>query len=130
MRRLEISIGRIRLQIVVNASPTADAVWKAAPFEALTNTWGNEVYFRTPVQAELETSGKCIIELGEVAYWPPGQAIAIGFGPTPISHGQEIRLASAANVFGTCNDDLRALKTVSDGMVVRVARLENEKGSR
>lgn len=124
MRILQLSIGRIRLQLDLNDSATADAIWDAAPFEAPINTWGDEIYFATPVAAAAEADARDVMELGDVAYWPPGKALAIGFGPTPVSRGDEIRLASPSNVFAVCHDDLRSLKTVTDGMIARVARLE------
>lgn len=124
MKRMQLSLGRIRMEIELLDTPTAERVWKAAPFEALVNTWGDEVYFRTPVVSSPEADARTVVQMGEIAYWPPGQAIAIGFGPTPISVGDEIRLASAANIFATCAMDLKVLKTVTDGMLVRVSRLE------
>ncbi len=123
MRTIQISIGRIRLTCALEQSPTAEAVWQALPFEALVNTWGDEVYFRCPADADAEPDARDVMQMGEIAYWPPGKAIAIGFGRTPVSQGDEIRLASPANVFATCTNDMRALKTVTDGMLVTVERL-------
>jgi hypothetical protein len=123
MKRMQLSLGRIRMEIDLLDTATAERVWEAAPFEALVNTWGDEVYFRTPAVSPLEADARTVVQMGEIAYWPPGQAIAIGFGPTPISVGDEIRLASAANIFATCPMDLAVLKTVTDGLLVRVSRL-------
>jgi uncharacterized protein len=95
LRQMQMNMGRVILTLALKDTPTADAIWQAAPFEALANTWGDAVYLR-------------------------GNAIAIGFGPTPLSEASEIRLPGAANVFATCTDDLRALKTITDGMLVRV----------
>ncbi|MCA8926955.1 MAG: hypothetical protein KDC18_02720 [Alphaproteobacteria bacterium] len=122
MRVLQLSIGRIRLRLILRDTPTADALWAAAPFEAPVNTWGDEVYFATPVSAAGEPDAREVMQPGEIAYWPPGRALAIGFGPTPASRGDEIRLASPSNVFATCTDDLRSLKTVTDGMIARLER--------
>ena len=116
--------GRIRLRLNLNDSATADAIWNAVPFEGPVNTWGDEIYFATPVSVAGEADARDVMQLGEIAYWPPGKALAIGFGPTPVSRGDEIRLASPSNVFAVSDDDLRALKTVTDGMIARVERLE------
>lgn len=124
MRILQLSIGRIRLKLNLNDSATADAIWNAAPFEGPVNTWGDEIYFATPVSVAGEADARDVMQLGEIVYWPPGKALAIGFGPTPASRGDEIRLASPSNVFAVSDDDLRALKTVTDGMIARVERLE------
>ncbi len=124
MRRLHVTIGRIRLTLSLKDTPTADAVWQAAPFEAPVNTWGDEVYFAAPVAVALEDDARDVMQPGDIAYWPPGKALAIGFGPTPVSRGDEIRLASPSNVFATCEDDLRPLKTITDGLIARVERVE------
>jgi uncharacterized protein len=122
MHQLQITLGRVALTLNLKNTPTADAIWQAAPFQALVNTWGDEVYFCCPVSVEAEPGAREVMQLGEVSFWPPGNAIAIGFGPTPVSQGKEIRLAGVANVFATCTDDLRALKTITDGMLVKVER--------
>ena len=61
-----------------------------------------------------------MVQAGELAYWPDGKAIAIGFGPTPISQSEEIRLASPCNIWGRALDDVKALSVVSDGANVTV----------
>ena len=120
LRQMQMNMGRVILTLALKDTPTADAIWQAAPFEALANTWGDAVYLRAPAAVAAESDTRDIIQSGEIAFWPAGNAIAIGFGPTPLSEASEIRLPGAANVFATCTDDLRALKTITDGMLVRV----------
>ena len=100
---------------------TADLVWDALPISASGSTWGDEIYFRTPVIAE-EQDAVPTVDMGAVAYWPPGQAICLFFGPTPMSVGDEIRPASPVNVFGGILGDPTVLKSVSSGSEVRVER--------
>ena len=60
--------------------------------------------------------------MGDVAFWPPGQALCLFFGPTPASRGDEIRPASAVNVVGRLEGDATVLKRVAAGSRVLVER--------
>jgi hypothetical protein len=123
MRRMRFTIGKVVLEVEVKAGATADALYKAAPFESTAHLWGEEVYFSTPVRAAQEPDARTVMELGEIAYWPPGNAIAIGFGPTPASRGDEIRLASPCNVWAVALGDVKALKSVRAGAKITVEAL-------
>lgn len=91
-----------------------DAIWQALPLESTVNTWGDEIYFRIPVQISLE-SGQEILDIGDLGYWPPGSAFCIFFGKTPVSSKDEIRAASAVDIFGKVVGDARVFKDVEDG---------------
>ena len=78
------------------------------------------MYFTTLVSVEREHGAKVVVDKGEVAYWPDGDAIAIGFGPTPISKGGEIRLASPCNIWGQALDDVKTLSAINSGAEVTV----------
>lgn len=120
MRRMKFTIGQVVLEIELKVSATAAALYKAAPFQSTANLWGEEVYFSTPVQVAQEPDARTVMEPGEIAYWPPGNAIAIGFGPTPASRGSEIRLASPCNVWAVALGDVKALKSVRAGTRITV----------
>ena len=122
MRKLKITLGGVVLEAELLETPTADALWAAAPFKAKANTWGEEVYFSTPVRVPEEPDAREVMKPGDLAYWPPGSAIAIGFGPTPVSKGNEIRLASPSNVWGRALGDVRALAPVRSGAAIKVER--------
>jgi hypothetical protein len=124
MRKLRISVKDVVIRARLFDTPTADALYEAAPFEAAASTWGDEVYFRAPVALAREPDARAVVEPGELAFWPDGSAIAIGFGPTPISRGGECRLASPCNIWGSAEDDVRALAAVRAGAPVRVERAE------
>jgi hypothetical protein len=101
-------------------SPTAEKLLAVLPCESRANTWGEEVYFSLPVQTPLEADARQVVDAGTVCFWTEGNSLALPFGPTPVSKGDECRLASKCNVLGQIEGDPRTLKTVRDGEAIRV----------
>ena len=120
-RRIKINAGGVTVTALLNESSTADLVWAALPLEALASTWGDEIYFRIELEAG-EDDAREVVDFGDVAYWPPGQALCLFFGPTPMSRGDEIRPASPVNVIGKIEGDAAVLKSVGAGAGVTVER--------
>ena len=122
MRQVRFSFDNLTLTAKLRDTPTADCIWEALPLTGRIMTWGDEVYFATPVEAGQEADARTVMDPGDIAFWVAGNCIAIGFGPTPVSRGKEIRLASAANVFARTHDDVKQLCGVRDGDPIRVER--------
>lgn len=120
-RRIKITAGSVKADAVLDDSTTAQAVWDALPLAIAGETWGDEIYFGIPVKAKPEAPRETV-ELGDLAYWPPGSAFCIFFGPTPMSRGAEIRPASAVNVFGRLVGDPKVFKKVAAGTTIRIER--------
>lgn len=101
---LLLTAGRHTVTITCYDTPTAQAICAALPIQSEVRTWGQEIYFEAPVEAALEADARDVVEAGEIAFWVEGQCIAVGFGPTPASRGDEIRLAAAVNIWGHAGD--------------------------
>ncbi|MFD9591633.1 cyclophilin-like fold protein [Kitasatospora sp. NPDC059973] len=104
------------------ATPTAQALWGALPISSSASTWGEEVYFGTPVSVPREDDARQVVEPGTVAFWTDGDSLALPFGPTPISRDGECRLASPCNILGSLDGDPEVLRTVRPNDPVRVER--------
>jgi hypothetical protein len=125
MRQIRIIVGEVTLLADLLETPTAQAIHAALPFESRAQTWGDEVYFAIPVEAlPREPDARDIVEPGEIAYWVEGRCIAIGFGRTPISRGDEIRLAARTNIWARSRDDVKRLRSARDGDRVQVEAVD------
>ena len=122
-RKITVTAGSVLVAATLNDSSTAEELWNALPLEASANTWGDEIYFRVAVQVDEEDGASDVVNMGALAYWPPGQALCLFFGPTPASRGDEIRAASAVNVIGSIEGDATVLKHVESGARVVVSRV-------
>ena len=123
MARIRFDFGTLTLDAELLDTPTAKAVAAALPISSAVLTWGEEVYFDVPVEVKREADARAIVTPGEIAYWPEGPAIALGFGRTPISQGDETRLASPCNVFARALGSVKVLAKVKSGAKVRVTAI-------
>jgi hypothetical protein len=124
LARIRFDFGTLTLDAELLDTPTAKAIVAALPISSSALTWGDEVYFDVPVEVKREGNARAVVTPGEIAYWPEGPAIALGFGRTPISQGDETRLASPCNVFARALGDVKTLGKVKAGTKVEERALE------
>jgi hypothetical protein len=118
--RLRISWDEGEVFGVLNDTPPAKKLFGALPCISTANTWGEEVYFSVPVNAELESGAQQVVPPGTICFWVEGRSVAVPFGPTPVSRGNECRLVTKVNILGRIEGDPRVLKSVRDGDRIRV----------
>jgi hypothetical protein len=121
--KIRFDFGTLTLDAELLDTPTAKAIAAALPLKSSVLTWGQEVYFEVEVKVTREKGARAIVTPGEIAYWPEGPAIAIGFGRTPISQGDETRLASPCNIFARALGDVKSLAAVKAGTKVSLTKL-------
>jgi hypothetical protein len=120
--KLRISAAGASFEVVLRETATAKVVFDAAPFEARAQTWGEEVYFTTPVSAKLEPDARQIVEPGTVCFWTEGGALALPYGRTPLSTDERPKLASRCNVLGRMEGDPRELAKIRSGEKISVSK--------
>ncbi len=116
--KITITSGSLSWPAKIFDTPTGRLIKEALPLEGKASRWGEEIYFSIPVSASPEPSASEVVSMGDLGYWPAGKAFCIFFGPTPASRGNEIRAASAVNIFGRVEGDLSKLNQVKNGDVV------------
>jgi hypothetical protein len=121
MPRIRFDFGSLTLDAELLDTPTAKAIAATVPYETSVMTWGDEVYFDVRLRVKREPDARAVVTPGEIAYWPDGPCIAIGFGRTPISQGDECRLASPCNIFAKAVSDVKVLRQIKPGDRVTVS---------
>ena len=124
MKKIRIESGDIKLLAELNDTPTARAVYDMLPVKGSANVWGDEIYFSIPLHLEQEPEAREEVDVGDLGFWPAGDAFCVFFGPTPVSSGEKPRAYSPVNVFGKVSGDASILKSVSAGDPVMVRREE------
>lgn len=123
MRQMRITAGDTVQTATLNGTRTAQLVWDALPFDVTASRWGDELYFTIPVDTATER-GQATVRAGELAYWEPGSAFCLFWGPTPISSPDEIRPANPVTVFGKLDGDPSEFDEFRSGMRATVARVQ------
>lgn len=120
LKAVQIVVGNTILQGELFGSACAQAIIKALPIEARPNEWGDELYFEIPVDMPLDDTATKKVKVGDIGYWPPGKALAIFFGPTPMSTGLEPVPASEVNLVGRILDDATVLRKEKGVKKIRI----------
>ena len=123
-RQIQISTGNLTLTATLNELETANQLWESLPITGRVQIWGDEMYFSIPVNVEEELGSQETVQAGTVAYWPPGSALCLFWGPTPISAPGEIRPASAVNVVGILDNDPNLLAEVPSQAEIIIEKIE------
>lgn len=121
--KIIIKSGLLAWDAVIDDSITGRLVNEALPMKGQASRWGKEIYFAVPVDTGLEPGASDVVSMGDLGYWPTGRAFCIFFGRTPASRGDEIRAASAVNVFGRVESGFESLDQVKDGAEVIVEKV-------
>mgnify|MGYP001269340596 CR=1 FL=1 len=123
MHNINLKFSSYTINIKLRSTKTANAIKNILPFKSIVKTWGEEIYFEIPIEEslDLENDAKDIINVGEIAYWIEGKCIAIGYGKTPISKGNEIKLAARTNIWGDALLNIKELNKIKDGDEVVVS---------
>ena len=115
MKKLILRINGKSLNLFLKETETAEKIYNAVPINSSINTWGEEIYFNTNLSINREKEAKAVVDFGEIAFWTEGSAIAIGYGKTPVSSGDEIRLASPCNIWANADFDKSFFDDINDG---------------
>ena len=122
-KKIQITTQNITVEAELLDRPESDNFYSSLPLIGRVNTWGLEIYFSIDYSMELQDDASEIVNLGDIAYWPPGSAFCIFFGPTPASIGDEIRAASEVNLLGKIIGDPRVFKSVPSGTDIKIEAL-------
>ena len=113
-------------EIIIHAelfdTPCAKAIANVLPIEVRPNEWGDEFYFTIPVEMSLDETATKEVRVGDIGYWPPGNALAIFFGPTPLSSGIDPVPASEVNLVGRITDDATLLRKAKGAVKIRIEK--------
>jgi hypothetical protein len=120
MTKIRVKWPKGELVANLDNTPTAQALVAALPAKSKANTWGDEVDLSLKVDAKLEPNAREVVDPGTVCFWVQGSSLALPYGPTPVSKGDECRLVTKVNVLGKFEGDPRKLATVRDGDAVEV----------
>ena len=123
MRKVILKCNETKLVLDLRETLTADIIYNSLPLKSNIQKWGEEFFFETGLNVELENNAKSVVNIGEIAFWNDGSAIAIGYGKTPISKGNEIRLISPCNIWADCKFDKSYIENIKENETIILERV-------
>lgn len=121
---IKLTIGDVALDATLNDSETAQAIAAALPATVHMSRWGDEYYGSIgDLGVGQSADARDLMKVGELAYWTPGAALCIFFGPTPASVGDEPRAASPVNPVGEVASDIEALKDMPASITAEIEKV-------
>jgi hypothetical protein len=120
--KIRLIMGDMSVDAELFDTQCAKAIADSLPIETRPDEWGDEFYFGIPVKMEPDGTATTKVAVGDIGYWPPGNALAIFFGPTPMSTGPEPVPASEVNLVGKIAGDGRLLKKAKGAMKIRLEK--------
>lgn len=109
--KLSIQIQDQSFTAELNDSPAAAKLLAALPLTLRMSRWGDEYYGDCGLGLAADDSARETLEVGEIAYWPPGSALCFFFGPTPASTDERPRAASEVVPLGRFAGSVAAFKS-------------------
>lgn len=119
---IKIIAGKITVAAELADTDLARTIAAKLPIEASPNVWGDEFYFGIPVRSGLDETATSDVKVGDIGFWPPGNAMAIFFGPTPMSSGADPVPASPVCLIGRITDDAKLLRSAKDAARIRIEK--------
>ena len=115
MRKILITINNLSVSAELNDSVSANKIWGALPLSGSVNVWGDEIYFEIPISLKEVSDAQQEVDIGTLAYWPPGSALCVFFGKTPASTSDKPKAYSPVNILGSVDGDSKIFKIVKAG---------------
>ncbi len=122
-KRMKITIGGVSVEVELRPTRTAQAIYDALPVEAKVNQWGEEFYCQFPGVKDYRETATTNVKVGDVAYWGLGGMLAVFFGRTPMSIGEDPVPADRVNVVGRLIGDPMVLHEAVGATMMKVEKV-------
>jgi len=122
-QRIKISVGGVSLEAELKSTRTANEIYEALPIETSVNMWGEEFYCKVPGVKDYRETATTQVKVGDVAFWGPGAMLAIFFGRTPMSMGEDPVPADRVNVVGRLVGDPKLLRQAMGAATIKIEKV-------